>query len=48
MVLSADFVPPMTAACMYMQKTSTTLPSVTSNNLALKVYSTDLYDITGK
>lgn len=48
MDLSVELVPPLTPATMYMQNSTTILPRVTSNNLALKVYSEDLYGMTDK
>ena len=37
--LAVSFVPPATPAYFYMPVTKVSLPQVTNNNLALKVYS---------
>jgi hypothetical protein len=46
--LSVDFAPPATPAYFYMKVSTTYLPENTDNNLALKAYSTDVYDLAEK
>ena len=43
-----DFVPPATPAYFFMKTSTTYLPPNTDNNLALKVYSSEVYDLAEK